>query len=230
MGAPLTVNAGLLNVTGSLQNNGASNVFVQSTGTVFTGSDPTIERNVSASASYAGLGSTIGGGEFTTPTSAQILAGTAGSATSVSMAWRNRTAGEQTVSGGDLISDVLNLGGTGSDVYALQMSYALVIPSGAIQLGWYNGSGWVNADAGNTGNNATAGELGYSGSFASFQSAYGTTLTSYIGAYGVDTVNDVAWTVVDHSSQFAVIPEPGTLVILATGLLGLLVYAWRRRR
>jgi hypothetical protein len=28
----------------------------------------------------------------------------------------------------------------------------------------------------------------------------------------------------------SIVPEPGTLVLLATGLLGLLCYAWRRRR
>ncbi|MCD4728661.1 MAG: PEP-CTERM sorting domain-containing protein [Pirellulales bacterium] len=28
----------------------------------------------------------------------------------------------------------------------------------------------------------------------------------------------------------AKIPEPGTLVLLATGLIGLLCYAWRKRK
>jgi hypothetical protein len=56
------------------------------------------------------------------------------------------------------------------------------------------------------------------------------------------TVNNVNWLDSSHSSlffggahnvvvdNFSVTPEPGTLVLLATGLIGLLAYAWRRRR
>jgi len=32
------------------------------------------------------------------------------------------------------------------------------------------------------------------------------------------------------AAGFTVVPEPSTLVLLAAGLLGLLCYAWRRRR
>ncbi len=42
------------------------------------------------------------------------------------------------------------------------------------------------------------------------------------------------WTITDNFGPYDVnvysIPEPGTLVLLATGLLGVLVYAWRKRR
>ena len=51
-----------------------------------------------------------------------------------------------------------------------------------------------------------------------------------LGTWGVDTADHVVWAVVDHNSQFAVIPEPGTLALLAAGLLGLLAYAWRKRK
>jgi hypothetical protein len=47
-------------------------------------------------------------------------------------------------------------------------------------------------------------DLTYDGSFASFT-------TTALGTY-------------------AVVPEPGTLALLATGVLGLLAYAWRKRR
>ncbi len=42
------------------------------------------------------------------------------------------------------------------------------------------------------------------------------------------------WTITDNFGPYDVhvyfIPEPGTLALLATGLLGVLVYAWRKRR
>ena len=94
------VSGGTLNVTGSLANNGAGSVFVQSAGTSFGGGDPTITRSVAASGGYAGLGSTIKGSDFAAPSIAQIVAGTASAATNVSMSWRNRSSSEGTQGGG----------------------------------------------------------------------------------------------------------------------------------
>ena len=91
---------------------------------------------------------------------------------------------------------------------------------------------WVNSVMANTGNDALGGELAYQGSFAQFQNTYGDMLPGYIGAYGVDTTNGVAWAVLDHNSQFGVgaaVPEPSTLAMGFTGLVCLLLLAWRRR-
>ena len=49
--------------------------------------------------------------------------------------------------------------------------------------------------------------------------------TSYIG-FG----NDDAWGYIDNVKLSVATPEPSTLALLATGLLGLLAYAWRKRR
>ncbi len=58
------------------------------------------------------------------------------------------------------------------------------------------------------------------------------------GVYKYDLLTDIRSTLVDLSggsyplaSQLELlIPEPGTFVLLATGLIGLLCYAWRKRR
>lgn len=101
---------------------------------------------------------------------------------------------------------------------------------------WYDADSgtWVNAVDGNSGNNATAAEQGYQGSFDDFQNVYGTSVGQYVGAWGVDTTNHQAWAVLNHASDFSVntvaaVPEPTTLALLATGVLMLLGYGWRRR-
>jgi hypothetical protein len=153
-----------------------------------------------------------------------------------------------------LISDVIQLTGMAShtvdpsqtDPFALQMTYspsllgneAVESADGSIYLGWLNPSGggagvplWQNAVAGNTGNNATPAEQNFQGSFAAFQTAVGdTNIADYIGAWGVDSTNHDAWAVVNHNSQFAVVPEPGTIVLAVFGAAGFLVVGLRRTR
>jgi hypothetical protein len=51
-------------------------------------------------------------------------------------------------------------------------------------------------------------------------------LNNVMGAWGVDTTTtpgvDMVWSVLNHNSQFAVVPEPSTLVLAAFGLMGLI--------
>ena len=79
----------------------------------------------------------------------------------MTMAWRNRTtSGEHgdTKAGGGLISDVLQLNGTGSDTYVLQMSYdpstltSLWGSGESPYLAYLNGSTWRNAGSISEGN------------------------------------------------------------------------------
>ena len=188
---------------------------------------------VGSSASLAGLASKTAN---SLGTEATLLAGTTASAGTVSMGWRALTGADKS-GGQSIVSDVVNLSTpTSTNPFVLQMSFTSGelggMSASTAFLAWLNGSNqWVNAVTGNTGNNATGGELGYLGNFASFQTDNGTTLSSYIGAYGVDTTADVVWAVVNHNSQFGVmVPEPGTLALLVTGLIGLLAYAWRKRK
>lgn len=92
------------------------------------------------------------------------------------------------------------------------------------------------ADNENTGN--TVGPLspdyGVQQSWDTYaQAKFGTTspnatqLAGIMGAWGVDTANNEVWAVLNHNSQFAVVPEPGTIVLAGMGLIGL---AMLRRR
>jgi len=52
---------------------------------------------------------------------------------------------------------------------------------------------------------------------------------SFVLDSGVDTANNDAWTVINHNSQLAVVPEPSSLIVAAFGLLGLAGFGVRRR-
>jgi hypothetical protein len=67
----------------------------------------------------------------------------------------------------------------------------------------------------------------YEGTFASWESTYdpglATPLADFIGVWGVDADVDgnyEAWAIINHNSEFAVVPEPSTIVLAAIGLLG----------
>ena len=164
---------------------------------------------------------------------ADITAGvnlTSGAAEAVSMQWRSPDSLETL-----LRSDVLDLegmtgGGSQTDPFTLQMSYA---PSGgAVELATLVGGKWENAVAANIGQGSTV-IAGYNGSWAGFFAAQGVTaanVANYLGSWGVDAADGEVWAVLNHNSTFAAaVPEPGTAMLLAVGgLCGLLT--WRKQR
>jgi hypothetical protein len=136
--------------------------------------------------------------------------------------------------------------GGATDPFVLQMSYNPArLPKGgtaAIEAGLaanklinlisFNPATnlWDRAVDDNTGNVVTSptdDRYGFVGSYAAFTTALhngvanGTNPAAYPGAWGVDPANHVVWADVTHNSQFAVVPEPGTILLAGLGLLGL---------
>ena len=215
-------------VTGTSQS-GLGNSF----GTVVTGT-PTV--------SGTGGGAQLG----TWATVTQVT----GSAVTVDMAWRTRTLNEsfKAEPGGNptqppldmanlyfgLASDVLKLDGLNGKTFVLQMSYVAnsawfdefnEAKYGCMMIMWYNPAKqlWVDASKGNSHNDPNR-ITNFQGSWASA----GSPLT--LGSWGVDTAANVAWAVLDHNSQFAVVPEPSSMALLAGGAIAFIGRCLPRRR
>jgi|GEM_PF-3196080 len=201
--------------------------------------------DVANNSSYAGYYSTVdhadaaGALKEVVGTTATILAGTnnSGSTQTLEMTWRTRQDGEiypgttPPFSGSPvgLYSDVVNVSGV-TGIYVLQMTYdPAVMPSnvqqGGLLLGWLHNGIWENAVLGN---DYSAGGAVTNEGTTNWLTAIGGSLdSSDLGKFGVDTVDHTVWAVLNHNSEFAVIPEPASLGLLGLGALGLLS---RRRR
>jgi hypothetical protein len=203
--------------------------------------DPASKLVAQVSSSYAGLSSTVVESEDAVGTAAMLLAGAAQPG-QVSMNWRTRADDEkhpgllfpEGSAGG--ISDVLELLGTEDSTFVLQMTYdPNLLPGGAaseigeaagnmLHIAWLDTNGWVNA--GNGTNN---------GAWTDYAIARGITnpdapiAPGLVGDWGVDTVSHSAWVIVDHNSQFMVVPEPSSLLLLVVSVAAATIAVRRRR-
>jgi hypothetical protein len=205
--------------------------------TIYSGSTALSSSTIAGSAG-AGQPPSLG-------TTAVLLyyANTTGTDTGVAMSWRTRTASEAALSengtknAGYLVSDVVRLTGmtnatagntaTQTDRFVLQMNYnealldgfeAVGVLNQKIYLAWNDNGTWVNAVLSNQG-------AGNTPQFVNRAYQAGDELV--LGRWGINTTANTVWAVLNHNSDFAVIPEPSTW--LAGGLV-LALFGYRQRR
>jgi hypothetical protein len=163
---------------------------------------------------------------------ATLLAGTASGSTTLGFTFVATTTA---TNGSDRVSDILDL--TTPGLFVLQLAYnesgaqSTAGGESSVFLGWNNGGLFNNAILGNTANSSYANSK-FFGSYAAFLgtlTGFTGDLSTIMGAYGVDTVNNTVWAVLNHNSEFTVVPEPSTYAMLFAGLL-MLVCVVRRKQ
>ncbi|MCE9590702.1 MAG: PEP-CTERM sorting domain-containing protein [Planctomycetes bacterium] len=207
-----------------------STFSIDVTGTVSTNQG----SQTSTLASGTALAGFSGNSNFALNTNASFLAGVLNTQRTITTNW---------ATGINAYSDVVSLSGLsptpGSQTFVMQMNSALPLDSGMaaaglIYLGWDNGS-WVNAVTGNS----TYSLIG-TPVLASYNTYFSGTVGSHgaksgnsfaLNDWGIDTVANTVWAVLDHNSDFTLIvtstPEPTSIMLLGAGSL---LLTRRRRR
>jgi|GEM_PF-3378247 len=122
-----------------------------------------------------------------------------------SLSYRERSSSELS----HLLSDVLDVSGSGSNQFLLQLSYSpavlAALGTSKPMLGWYSSGAWVNAILGNAGmaslSTAAVDALFVNGPY---------TEGLPTGSWGHDAANHLVWAVLDHNSEFAATPVTRT--------------------
>lgn len=185
-----------------------------------------LDRQLEAGDDYDGVRLTSAVGA---DTSAVLRYGEAGVDRTVAMSF---TSGGSFSIGGSLpVGDVLQLSGTGDDIFVLEMNYSEedLVAAGdpgevRLTIQWLDPADgmWKNAVFGN---DPTGGQSFFGLSFDEYFSGSGVIA---LGAYGNDPDTNTVWAVLNHNSLFviAIVPEPGVLSLTAFG--GLICWFVRR--
>jgi autotransporter-associated beta strand protein len=183
--------------------------------------------NLAATASYKGYGLTSGAGRGTT---AELLGGTAAGDATVTMSF-DSTSSVAGAGGFNALSDFLTLTGIHqpdmatpnlTDLFVLQLSYDVNF-SGAVFIAYIEPgtsmTKFVNAVEGNSllTSGSNYGDMAFSDAYLT------------LGNYGYDSTKHTAWAVIDHNSEFVVVPEPSTWAMVVGGI-GMLAFGQRLRR
>ncbi|NJL30131.1 MAG: PEP-CTERM sorting domain-containing protein [Phycisphaerales bacterium] len=102
------------------------------------------------------------------------------------------------------------LGSDQTDTFVLSMSFDPIKTLGSLA----DGSTFI-ATQKDDGTWVNAVDLNFGGTKAFVLGAYENTYG--LGTYGIDPTNNTAWAVINHNSQFGVVPEPASLALLAIG-------------
>ncbi len=196
-------------ITGAAANDIYSNTQFEATAAVTGHSaigvtyDAVVESGKSLAGYGLSSGTTNGGNGAALNTAAKILDGVASGDVTLEMSFTRKADDPSLPS--FMYSDVLHLDGIASQLFTLEMSYKGNLGDGkAVFLGYLDNAGnWVNAVLGNSDGGATAFNVG--------NQAYNPLTDFHLGYYGYNTATHTVWAVVDHNSEFAVIPTPAAL-------------------